>query len=73
MALTKKEMAAALEDLLNQFDSTRARWVEQKGSDEGHSAWFTQQVKELMRPCFAERTARAGFVNMAELAERAVV
>ena len=47
--MTKKEMAAALEDLMNQWNTTRAKWVEEFGTDDGFSEWFSGQVKRLMR------------------------
>ena len=44
--MTNKEMAAALEDLMNQWDATRAKWVKRFGTDKGFAEWFTDQVME---------------------------
>lgn len=36
--------AAALQDLMTQYNNYRAKWIASNGTDAGFDAWFTKQV-----------------------------
>jgi hypothetical protein len=38
------EMRAALKELMERYDITRAAWLAEFGTDQGFDAWFTAQV-----------------------------
>jgi hypothetical protein len=38
------EPADTIRELMQAFDTYRAKWIEMFGSDQGFSEWFTQQV-----------------------------
>lgn len=49
--MTNKQMAAALEDLLNQWEKEEVLWVTVFGTTEGFSAWFTEQLMKEVERC----------------------
>ena len=38
-------MNETLREIMQEWDTNRARWIASNGSDEGFGAWFTDQVK----------------------------
>ena len=42
--MKKKEMQKALLEMMNEFNRTRALWIEKFGSDAGFGDWFSSQI-----------------------------
>jgi hypothetical protein len=40
----REELCAGLKSLMALFDKTRAAWVTQFGTDNGHSEWFAERL-----------------------------
>jgi len=45
--MSKQEIAKAIAELMNAYDTMRAKWIDAFGSDEGFDAWFTEKVPSL--------------------------
>jgi len=44
----RKEICSEFKSLMDLFDRTRAAWVVEFGVADGHSEWFTGQLKARM-------------------------
>ena len=47
-SMSKEDFCAALGELMEKWDTTRAEWIKKFGNDDGFGDWFTGQVMTVI-------------------------